>query len=216
EKGCLWIKIRIRESIIGGILLGQVSKEKEDKILMYLKKEMDEFIKKNYGVRLSIPVEWSSRMKVKWGYFKVYFERIPVRKNGRIIKHRKLKKEGMKIVLNKNLIEAKSKKHVLGIAKHEALHFALCITGKQFKDGEPYFEKELKRHGLPSTAVGTKTLDVVGKYWVWACKECGKIVLKGGKTRKDYSRGYVSKCCSKGLVEKGWMELKSDQEYVKV
>lgn len=189
--------------------------EKEEEVLNYLKREMDQFISKNYGVRLRIPVIWSNRLRVRWGYFKVGYRYVIVNRNGRKVRKRQIVHDEMKIVLNKDLIKAKSKGHVLGVVKHEALHYALCITNKPFSDGDKHFEQELKKHGLPSMSLESKDLNVKSNFWVWSCTGCGKIAIKGGKTRKDYSRGYKSKCCGKKLEENGWVKLKSDQEYIK-
>ena len=39
------------------------------------------------------------------------------------------------------------------IIKHEAIHYALHVTGKPFSDGHPYFEAELVKHGSISTGI---------------------------------------------------------------
>jgi len=191
-----------------------VSTVDEDKYLEYLKREMDKFIRKYYGVKLAIPVTWSSRLRVKWGYFSVKRKNVIVTENGRRVRRSVVDKSSMKIVLNKDLLHAKSKELVLGIAKHEALHYALFVTGKPFRDGSAYFENELRKHNLPRTGIGTKELGTTSKYWVWICKECTKIVKRGGKTHKNYARDYVSGCCSAMLEEVGWVYLKPDQKYI--
>lgn len=197
-------------------------KEKEQQVLAYLIKVMDDFTTRNYGVRMNIPVEWSGRLTARWGYFRVqkmtregYYE-------GKKYQTGQLIDGTMKIVLSKQLMKAKNKSVVIQIAKHEALHYALCVLGKPFSDGHPVFEGELKKHGLISNYATTeeknKTLGKIGvtsRKWVWVCGKCNKIMLARGKTRKDYSRGYHSSCCKHSLVEKGWQEIETGQTHLK-
>lgn len=184
---------------------------REVQFLEELKKEMHKFTMKNYGVPLNIPVRWDGRLTVTWGKFRVKRTTVSGFYNGKMRRAGELLPETMQITLNRSLLTARNKEMVLNIAKHEALHFAMCVKGKPFLDGEPYFESELKRHGLVSTSVGSEALQVKQRMYVWICKECKNIVLKGGKTRKDYSKGYQSTCCGADLKDKGWQSIKESQ-----
>lgn len=180
------------------------TKETEDKELNRIRKVMSEFTEKNYRLPLDLKVEWSGRLKVKWGYFGVKVYK----------KEEKITRVEEKIVLSKYLIGSKNKEMVDKIAKHEALHYALYKLGKPYRDGESVFENELKKHGLVSTSVSSDDLDVTKELYVWICSKCKNIVKSGGKTRKDYSKNYTSRCCMAKLENKGWQKIKTGQKKV--
>lgn len=190
--------------LVKSMELGVDVKESDKVYLEHLKKVMGEFTKTNYGVDLDIPVMWSKRLTRKWGYF-------AYKMNGYT---GKVEKGSLKIVLSYKLYKTENKDIVESIAKHEALHFALFRLGEPHSDGHPHFEGELKRHGLVRTGVTSKMVGIGGKYWVWTCGDCDKVVIKGGKTRKNYGVGYLSRCCGARLKEQGWQYLGAGQDYL--
>lgn len=183
----------------------------EDVLLRHLKKMMNNFTLTNYGIPLNIPVVWSNRMRSNLGKFEYKRNR----RTHEVIPN------SMKIVFNSRLQKTKDRKLVEDIAKHEAIHFALCVLGKPNSDGSQCFEKELRKHDLENTSIihrknhgDTIKLGVTMRVWVWTCPKCHKICNASyGKTRKDYSR-YVSRCCRASLVENGWQEIEEGQNYL--
>lgn len=189
-------------------------REKEEQYLEQLKKIMNDFILKNYGVRLDIPVEWSGRLRVRWGYFSFKQATEKGYYNGKLLERGQVLPGTKKIVLSKKLMQARNKDMVIKIAKHEALHYALFILGKNYQDGEDDFERELRRHGLVTTSVSLEELNLKHKAYIWVCSSCKKILIAGGKTRKDYTR-YISRCCDARMENKGWQYIKPNQYYIK-
>lgn len=184
---------------------------REQRVLEELKKIMHQFTMENYGVPLNIPVRWDGRLKVTWGLFSVKRLKDSGYYKGKFRRRGEFLPETMRISLNRSLLTAKNKDVVVSIAKHEALHFALCVKGKPFLDGEPYFENELRKHGLVSTSVHRNDLKVKQRMYVWICTECREIVIQGGKTRKDYSKGYQSMCCEAEIQDMGWQKISETQ-----
>lgn len=189
-------------------------KLEEEKQLDYLKRIMNDFTTKHYGVPLTIPVELSGRLTVTWGYFRQVRVKRDGVLGGKRVRKGQMLEDKMKIVLSKRILEAKNKDVMVKIALHEALHYALYMLGRNYKDGDADFEREIRKHNLVSTSVSNESLGIKSKYYVWACSGCKRIMIAGGKTRKDYTR-YVSKCCDKRLKDMGYQYLEAGQKYLK-
>lgn len=189
--------------------------DKEKQYLEHIKQIMHNFTLENYGVPLTIPVNWSGRLTVSWGLFKVKKMRKDGYYSNKYYKRGQYIPETMNIVLSRRLLQAKNKDMVVQIAKHEAIHYVLCVLGKPFNDGDRVFEMELRKHNLVSNTKRYDAIGVSSRVYVWTCSKCNKIVKAGGKTRKDYSKGYETLCCKGIMVDKGWQEIKEGQKYVK-
>ena len=136
--------------------------------------EAKKFLMEAYGIELRIPVKINGRMKSKHGVFK----------------HMCSYKKSVSIEIGKVYIENNSWETIYSTLKHECIHHALYELDKPFKDGHPYFEAELVKHGSHSTG----TVPYRGKVVVYACSGCGREI----KRKKRYPRngaGYTAMCC---------------------
>lgn len=101
------------------------------------------------------------------------------------------------IVLSYYLLQ-KSKTKILEQAFHECIHYALFKKGLPFKDGNPYFENELKVHGIENTSTGG-----LAEGWAdlhtYTCSKCKKIkflkVDRIPKSKCPEFNEYLTGCC---------------------
>lgn len=100
------------------------------------------FIEKNYGdkgLKFDIPLLINSRLVSTMGRY------VHKRQSGR-------ERNSMdKIEMSKKLLNYASDDTLYGTLRHELTHFALHRLGFPYKDGEKYFEEELKKNDAPST-----------------------------------------------------------------
>lgn len=190
------------------MIKSEVHTKERDLSLEDVKEIINSFMKENFDLELDIPVEWSTRLKRRWGYFRIQYFSSDITYKGMEFKSGESLEGSLKIIINKELSTATNRDLAIKVIKHEALHYVLYKLGKPFQDGNDYFEREIERLNLVSSGVSQKDLGINLPYWVWECSECGDAIIKRkGKTRKDYSRGYASKCCSSPLKEVGWKYL---------
>lgn len=109
-----------------------------------IKKEMKEWLKKEYGLEMDFPVRFKSTKTNKAGQMSFVMNRY----TGEI------KAKGMFIDAQSVYYDVISGNNTtLATVKHEAIHYALAMKGKPFRDGEPEFESELaKQHAESSNA----------------------------------------------------------------
>lgn len=93
-----------------------------------------EFLIKEYGVSLTIPVKINNRLSRTLGRFVISAGGI----NNRIEFAGRLLKYG-------------TDKQVISVLKHECIHYALYELKRDFKDGQKDFENELIKHNSDST-----------------------------------------------------------------
>lgn len=116
----------------------------------------------------------------------------------------KYSKKPVRIDISGRLTQHYSKEMVLDTLMHELTHWHIFTEGKNFRDGEDDFEKELKKLG----AHPTKTTKRAGELYQCACSRChknvgaqqhSKIIVK--KWTKPGSK-YTSKCCKASIYIK--------------
>lgn len=122
-----------------------------------LEKFAQEFLSKEFGLKLGVPISINGRLTRSLGRFLSYRNR------------RTGQESATGIELSKALYESRDKKKILDILKHELVHYALLEKGLPNNDGDPYFENTLKRLGVSST----HTYAYSGKVHVYQC-DCGK------------------------------------------
>lgn len=146
------------------------------------------FLKSEYQLELEIPIKINGRIKRKAGYFKrrvnpMTGEQIP-----------------LEISISKNLIENYTKDEVIGILKHELIHYALFKKELPFEDGHPHFEAELQKKG----ALRTNELTFKGNAYVYGCESCDKEFKR---IKRVNINKYQCRCGGK-LIEKGLTKVK--------
>lgn len=124
-----------------------------------LEKIARDFLKKEYGLSLDIPVKVNGRIK---------------NVNGRYMVNKKIE-------ISKTYIQFQDWKIIKETLIHECIHYALHTLGKPFGDGDEYFENELIKHGSHST----NTIKYKGKVFVYTCENCGTTWEKKRKLSKN-------------------------------
>ena len=150
--------------------------------LAEIKEVAREFLRKEYGIRLKIPIIRNGRLRTSLGRFIESTEGNPLR-----------------IEIAEKAMKYASKAVLVDLIKHECVHYALCVEGEPNNDGNPHFEAELKRLGI-SNNYDTPYKEYVGEVYVFRCKQCGKRAEGTQKAMyKAKGIGYLSRCCRAAL-----------------
>ena len=139
-----------------------------------LVKIAEEFLQ-NYNLKLDVPIEFNTRLKNILGrvlYIKKQGEHIP-----------------QKIEMSIDFIRNHPKEHITDVFKHELVHYAMCVQGLPFNDGDKHFEDELKKYGIKST----HSYSYLGELHRYTCENCGNKIERKRKLVKTAYCG-----CSKG------------------
>lgn len=108
----------------------------------------NQFLQKEYQLKLKIPIVFSPRMKSTLAEVLYYSAD---RNSKKIIKEKMVFSE-LFIAASRFDPNLKLRKQIiLNTLKHELVHYALFILGKNYKDGETDFEKELCRLKISSS-----------------------------------------------------------------
>ena len=86
--------------------------------------------------------------------------------------------------------------------EHELVHYALCIKGEKFCDGDVNFINTCKRLGIPLNH------DLKSEYKIFKCKDCGKTI----KEATDISKRYICKHCGGKFELIGTELLRASEE----
>lgn len=163
-------------------------KMSEQEIYFYTKK----FLKDAYGMELAIPVKINGRLKTTLGRFRSRRENTP----------EGIKRIPLSIEISRNYLINGKLEQIKRTLKHEAIHYALYVQGRNYKDGQKDFENELIKHGSHSTRtvnVKVKQLKVTyecgcGNEWHYARRlsntySCGSCegILKETKREHVYA-----------------------------
>lgn len=109
------------------------------------------------------------------------------------------------IVISYYLLQ-QSKTKILERAFHECIHYALYKKGLPFQDGSPYFENELKKHGLEYTSTGGLTEGWADLH-TYTCTKCKKIKFmkkdRIPKSKCPEFNEYLTGCCRSKFKYKG-------------
>lgn len=111
-----------------------------------------EFLDKEFGLELDIPIFVSNKLKRTFGYFQYR------------------KGVAWKIEISQELIDTHPKEVVIDVLKHELVHYALFELGKPWRDKDRYFKETLDRLGVSRT----RTYESKGKFHHYTC-QCGKL-----------------------------------------
>lgn len=136
-----------------------------------------EFLEENFNVQLSIPIQRNNRLRSTLG-------RYVMEANGR----------PKRIELSGNLLNYGSKESIHGVLRHECIHYAFHIRGKNMQDGTPEFEQALEEFNAPSS----NTLKI-GKYYIYECLHCNKRGESRIKRIAQFPNNYRTNCCKSKL-----------------
>ena len=136
------------------------------------------FLTETYGIELSIPVERNNRLRTTQGRYVIKHDDTPLR-----------------IELSGQTLEYGTEGAIIGIVKHECIHYALHQLGKPYQDGSAYFEAELKKHDAPRT--GTC---FIGKLYTFTCDDCGQVGETWRKQLTLTPEKYRTTCCRDTLT----------------
>ena len=152
-----------------------------------LKVIANEFLNEHYGMEMEIPLERNNRLKRALGRFRHI-------NGGR----------ALNIDLAGFLLDNGTTEDIVGTLKHELIHYALFSKELPYKDGHPYFENELLKHGAPATR--TNYVPQKRRYHRY---ECGcQTHIQANKLRGTYTEGsmvpgYSCSACDGRLTYRG-------------
>ncbi|MNV04252.1 hypothetical protein D3C71_945430 [compost metagenome] len=150
-------------------------------------------------------------------YFEMKFNisvKINGRKNGSglgAFRHKVKIKQSVRLEFSKRYVEQYCDENVIDVLLHELSHWYCYESDKPYKDGDSYFENQLRRVGATSTNVVLHA----GDMYVLLCEKCNQKVGEVNSVRKlsKYIRGYtkgkrrtvnhVTYCCNAGFKQGG-------------
>lgn len=132
-----------------------------------------QFLSNHFQIKETIPVIRNNRLRSTLGRYVYSRTGKPLR-----------------IELSGNLLTYGTKETIYSVLRHECIHFAFHIQGKNMRDGDPLFEKALYEFNAPST----KTLKV-GKYNIFYCEKCRQQGVTHNQSVRKKPNHYRSKCC---------------------
>lgn len=127
------------------------------------------------GLTLTVPIEVSGRLTRAFGHFKYDSRRNPV-----------------KITLARRMFSEENKHLIAGTLHHELVHYACFVLGAPYRDGHPFFEKELLRCGAPPTRTERYEDTVEIKVHTYTCTKCQKQFNRKRKLRSTDGYGKLS------------------------
>jgi len=142
-----------------------------------LRKHASEFLRDNYHMSLDIPVKRNNRLRSTHGRF--------------LLKNNK----PHSIELAGYLLTYGVRETIIGVLKHECIHYAQFKQGLGHLDGDPLFEAELQKHHAPKT----RTL-MIGKYIEFQCDACGRKTQTRRKRVAKSPQSYRTACCGSPLT----------------
>lgn len=116
-----------------------------EKKMAYANVELTKFLKKEFNLSVNMPYKINNRLKTSLGRFCCTQRRTMI--NGKYV----TKIQSYYIEYNGKFLQCADYEEVAAIGKHEALHYATRVLGLPCTDGQPGFERLLKKYNLPSS-----------------------------------------------------------------
>ncbi|MCA1025717.1 SprT-like domain-containing protein [Cytobacillus kochii] len=138
------------------------------------------FLEEKYGMSLDIPIVINKRLRSTLGSFIL------------------TKDKPHEIEMAGFLIEYGADDVIYDTLRHELIHYALFMQGRQYRDGTLEFENELRKHNVGST----KTV-FVGKVYKFICEACLGEYESLKKSIVTSPKKYRTKCCKANIVPRG-------------
>lgn len=142
-----------------------------------LTKYAERFLKDNFNIDLLIPIKRNNRLRTSLGRYVMDNASNPIR-----------------IELSGKLLTYGKESTIIGVLKHECIHYAYHVQGKDMRDGHPQFEKALQQFNAPST----ESLKV-GKFYTFECVGCKKRGETQLKRLAFKPEDYRTHCCQEKL-----------------
>lgn len=150
----------------------------------------ERFLMDNYSLDLNVPIVINNRLKNIMGGF-VYSD----------------KKGAIKVELSGYTLKYGTEMIILDTLKHELIHYALYTLGKPCRDGQEYFENELKRLGV------NRTRSVkIGKYMEYICPKCQKDDVTDIKKMINNPHLYITRCCREPIKPTKFIICNGEEE----
>lgn len=166
----------------------KVRDTKEINLLMdKIKQEVQEFLKENFDLKLSIPIKLNARLSSALGLF-------------RYRKHPAIGRQAVSIEISKRFLESTlTYEEIRGVILHEAVHYALFVRGEDHEDGDEHFERTLRKYNLPSSY--TMKTYINSKHHLYMCDcELGRnIYFRSRKLPR--TKIYSCRGCQSTLLE---------------
>lgn len=137
-----------------------------------------EFLRVNYGLALEIPIQRNNRLRRAMGWYMATWDDEPLR-----------------IEIAGKAMEYGANEYIIGILRHELIHYALDVKGEPNDDGHPHFEAELQKHGAPTTNTSR-----VGPYVVYNCANCGCDNATDDTRVLKHPKIFATICCDAELI----------------
>lgn len=150
--------------------------------LIIATKEARAFLRNTYNLNLDIPIVENKKVKKLNGSFKYNYNKITK------------KETPICIELNTEVLKYASIEKMLDVVRHECVHYALLLLGKNNSDGAEDFEKELVKYNICSNY--NKSIGVQEKVYYQAVLECTKCKAKIKTRRRTVNKTALSKLCS--------------------
>lgn len=137
-----------------------------------IEKLANDFLGKEFGMRLAIPLRISNRMKSTFGVFKF---------------NRKTNKP-TEIAMSAEFLKNHSKEKIIDVLYHECVHYALFEQGLPYNDGDKTFKRTVDRLGVSRTG----TYQFKGNGYLYQCGGCERKITK---RMKGFEKRYVCGEC---------------------
>lgn len=142
--------------------------------LRTLEMHADEFLNKNFGIRLGVPIRISKRMKSRLGAFQIKY------RGNEVVKS--------EIVISYEFIYHNTEETILDVLYHECVHYALYAQGLPYRDSDETFINALGRLGISRT----RTYAYKGRSHLYECRRCR---YNFSKNIKGYEKRYICGRC---------------------
>ncbi|WLR51066.1 SprT family protein [Bacillus tianshenii] len=102
------------------------------------------------------------------------------------------------IEINRKYLDEQGKEALVGIIKHELVHYHLHLAGKGYKHRDRDFKQLMKEVGAPRYCTPLSSAKKTTVYHFYTCKQCGLIYKR--KRRINTAKYVCGKC--KGKLQK--------------
>lgn len=162
----------------------------------YIYKKTRNFLEREYGIELSVPILINNRLDTTYGNVKFYTDL-----EGNI--------KGVDCIEFHPGILKSNRYHVINnLIKHEAIHYALLVQNKGYGEDDEDFVNELIRHNVDSCDLKLKK-----RFYLCKCIKC-KSLLDVSRRKVNFKKK-CDKCKSKTKVTKEYLTYDEVNKLIK-